>query len=99
MRTRYNFDEYQQTYFVVGGFEDLLRATEETDFASVYRKIAGDLALEPGDAWRGDVAYEGRLPAAPASGDTSLGSGRRATAAPISSRPRSTARRSSGTMA
>lgn len=72
MRTRYNFDEYQQTYFVVGGFEDLLRATEETDFASIYRKIAGEPALEPGDAWRGDVAYEGRLPAAPASGDTSL---------------------------
>jgi len=72
MRTRYNFDEYQQTYFVVGGFEDLLRATEETDFASIYRKNAGEPALEPGDAWRGDVAYEGRLPAAPASGKASL---------------------------
>lgn len=72
MRTQYNFDEYQQTYFVVGGFEDLLRATEETDFASIYRKIAGEPALEPGDAWRGDVAYEGCLPAAPASGEASL---------------------------
>lgn len=72
MRTRYNFDEYQQTYFVVGGFADLLRATEETDFASIYRKIAGEPALEPGGAWRGDVAYEGRLPAAPASGEASL---------------------------
>jgi phenylalanine-4-hydroxylase len=72
MRTRYHFDEYQQTYFVVGGFADLLRTTEETDFASIYRKIAGEPALEPGDAWRGDVAYEGRLPAAPASGEASL---------------------------
>ena len=71
MRTRYNFDEFQQTYFVVAGFEDLLRATEETDFASIYRKIAGEPPLEPGDAWRGDVAYEGRLPAAPASGEAS----------------------------
>ncbi len=71
MRTRYNFDEFQQTYFVVAGFGDLLRATEETDFASIYRKIAGDPALEPGGAWRGDVAYEGRLPAAPASGEAS----------------------------
>lgn len=71
MRTHYNFDEYQQTYFVVASFEDLLRATEDTDFASVYRKIADQPALEPGDACRGDVAYEGRLPAAPASGDTS----------------------------
>ena len=72
MRTRYNFDEFQQTYFVVAGFEDLLRATEETDFASIYRRIAGEPALEPGGAWRGDVAYEGRLPAAPASGEASL---------------------------
>jgi len=64
MRTKYHFDQYQQTYFVVAGFEELLRATEETDFASVYRKIAGDTALEPGDAWRGDVVYEGRLPPA-----------------------------------
>ena len=72
MRTRYNFDEFQQTYFVVAGFGDLLRATEETDFASIYRKIVGEPALEPGDAWRGDVAYERRLPAAPASGEASL---------------------------
>ncbi|MGQ2934135.1 MAG: phenylalanine 4-monooxygenase [Sphingopyxis sp.] len=71
MRTRYNFDEFQQTYFVVAGFEDLLRATEETDFASIYRKIADEPALEPGDAWRGDVAYEGDLPAVPASGEAS----------------------------
>jgi phenylalanine-4-hydroxylase len=64
MRTKYHFDQYQQTYFVVAGFEELLRATEETDFASVYRKIAEDTALEPGDAWHDDVAYEGRLPPA-----------------------------------
>ncbi|MBA4751255.1 MAG: phenylalanine 4-monooxygenase [Sphingopyxis sp.] len=69
MRTRYNFDEFQQTYFVVADFEDLLRATEETDFASIYSKIAGAPALEPGDACPGDLAYEGRLPAAPAGGE------------------------------
>ena len=72
MRTRYHFDAFQQNYFVVAGFEDLLRATEETDFASIYRKIAEEPALEPGDAWRGDVAYDGRLPAAPASGEAPL---------------------------
>ena len=72
MRTRYNFDEFQQIYFVVASFEDLLRATEETDFAGVYRKIADEPVLEPGDAWRGDVAYEGRLPAAPANGEAFL---------------------------
>jgi len=72
MRTRYNFDEFQQTYFVVAGFGELLRATEETDFADVYRKIADEPVLEPGGAWPGDLAYEGRLPAAPASGEASL---------------------------
>ena len=69
MRTGYHFDRLQQTYFVVAGFEELLRATEETDFASIYRKIAGEPALEPGDGWPGDLAYEGHLPAAPAGGE------------------------------
>lgn len=61
MRTRYNFDEFQRVYFVVAGFKELLRATEETDFASVYRKIAGEAALEPDDACPGDLRYEGYL--------------------------------------
>ena len=69
MRTRYHFDEFQQTYFVIAGFEALLCATEETDFAAIYRKIAGEPAIEPGDGWAGDLAYEGRLPAGPASGE------------------------------
>src|SRR3546814_2177996 len=72
MRTRYHFDEFQQTYFVIAGFEALLRATEETDFASVYRRIAAEAALEPGDAWPGDLAYEGHLPVGPAGGEVSL---------------------------
>ncbi|MGH6650114.1 MAG: phenylalanine 4-monooxygenase [Sphingopyxis sp.] len=61
MRTDYHFDEFQRIYFVVESFEALLRATEDTDFAGVYRKIANDPALEPGDAWPGDIAYDGRL--------------------------------------
>lgn len=69
MRTKYHFDRFQQTYFVVAGFGDLLRATEETDFASIYRRIADQPALDPGDGWPGDLAYEGRLPAVPAGGE------------------------------
>ena len=61
MRTKYHFDQFQRTYFVVAGFEDLLRATEETDFAGIYRKIAGEAALEPEDAFPGDRAYDGPL--------------------------------------
>lgn len=61
MRTKYNFDEFQRIYFVVAGFEELLRATEETDFAAVYKRIAGEAALEPGDAFAGDSPYDGGL--------------------------------------
>lgn len=61
MRTQYHFDEFQQTYFVVAGFEELLRATEETDFASIYKQIADEPTLEPGDTFRDDAVYDGRL--------------------------------------
>lgn len=36
MRTPYRIDDYQQTYFVIDSFEDLLRQTLETDFAPIY---------------------------------------------------------------
>jgi phenylalanine-4-hydroxylase len=36
MRTRYRIDDYQQTYFVIDSFEDLLKQTLETDFAPLY---------------------------------------------------------------
>lgn len=66
MRTKYHFDEFQRVYFVVPGFDALLRATEETDFASIYSKIATEAALEPEDIFPGDTAYDGPLqPARP----------------------------------
>jgi phenylalanine-4-hydroxylase len=43
MRTNYRIDDYQQTYFVIDSFEDLLRQTLETDFAPLY----GRLETEP----------------------------------------------------
>ena len=48
MRTRYRIDDYQQSYFVIDSFEDLLRQTLETDFAPLYRDLAaaGDLATD-----------------------------------------------------
>lgn len=39
MRTEYRIDDYQQNYFVIPSFEDLLRVTVETDFAPLYAKI------------------------------------------------------------
>jgi phenylalanine-4-hydroxylase len=48
MRTRYKIDDYQQTYFVIDSFEDLLRQTVETDFAPLYAQLADapDLATD-----------------------------------------------------
>lgn len=40
MRTKYRIDDYQQCYFVIDSFEDLLRQTLETDFGPLYGEIA-----------------------------------------------------------
>ncbi len=39
MRTDYRIDDYQQTYFVIRSFDDLLRTTVETDFAPIYADL------------------------------------------------------------
>lgn len=39
MRTDYRIDDFQQNYFVIPSFEELLRATVETDFAPLYEEI------------------------------------------------------------
>ena len=49
MRTRYRIDDYQQVYFVIDSFEDLLRQTVETDFAPLYARLAGLADLGPAD--------------------------------------------------
>lgn len=49
MRTRYRIDDYQQTYFVIDSFEDLLRQTLETDFGPLYARLAAAPDL-PADA-------------------------------------------------
>ena len=48
MRTRYRIDDYQQVYFVLDSFENLLRQTLETDFAPLYARLETlpDLAPE-----------------------------------------------------
>lgn len=47
MRTEYRIDDYQQNYFVVPSFDELLRVTVETDFAPLYKRILGqpDIAI------------------------------------------------------
>ena len=54
MRTPYRSDDYQQVYFVIESFDDLLRQTLETDFGPLYDAVEGlpDIpvaAIVPGD--------------------------------------------------
>ncbi|URW75682.1 phenylalanine 4-monooxygenase [Sphingomonas donggukensis] len=48
MQTDYRIDDFQQTYFVIDSFDDLLRQTVETDFAPLYAEIVGkpDIAVD-----------------------------------------------------
>ena len=39
MRTPYRINDYQQNYFVIDSFEDLLRQTQETDFGPLYSAL------------------------------------------------------------
>lgn len=47
MRTQYRIDDYQQSYFVIDSFEDLLDQTLRTDFAPIYSDLAGTADIEP----------------------------------------------------
>jgi phenylalanine-4-hydroxylase len=47
MRTRYRIDDYQQSYFVIDSFDDLLRQTLETDFGPLYQSIANEPEFAP----------------------------------------------------
>ncbi|RMB28503.1 phenylalanine 4-hydroxylase [Sphingomonas sp. PP-F2F-G114-C0414] len=54
MRTEYRIDDFQQNYFVIPSFEELLRLTVETDFAPLYEELKAlpdipVVRIEPGD--------------------------------------------------
>lgn len=63
MRTPYNFDRFQDGYFVVESFEHLLHLTDSTDFASIYARIADLPPLDAGVPFGSDVLYTGPLSA------------------------------------
>lgn len=46
MRTKYRIDDFQQTYFVIDSFEELLRQTLETDFSPLYVEASSLSDLE-----------------------------------------------------
>lgn len=47
MRTHYRIDDYQQTYFVIDKFEDLLHQTRDADFTPLYRELENLPDLAP----------------------------------------------------
>ncbi len=54
MRTPYRIDDFQQSYFVIDSFADLLDQTLQTDFAPLYRDLAAECDIHPTDLTPGD---------------------------------------------
>ena len=54
MRTEYRIDDFQQNYFVIPSYDDLLRVTVETDFAPLYDAIRPLPDIHIGDIVAGD---------------------------------------------
>jgi phenylalanine-4-hydroxylase len=58
MRTKYRIDDYQQSYFVIESFEDLLRQTLDTDFCPLYAEVAGMPDIETDEIISGDTVFK-----------------------------------------
>ena len=54
MRTKYQIDDYQQTYFVIDSFEDLRRQTADADFTPLYRRLEGLADIAPDEVLASD---------------------------------------------
>jgi phenylalanine-4-hydroxylase len=53
MRSRYRIDDFQETYFVIDGLEQLLHLAQ-VDFAPIYERVRGLPEFEPGVLAPGD---------------------------------------------
>ena len=56
MRTDYRYDDFQQTYFVIDSYDELMEATYE-DFAPIYEKLPKMDELSPADTVEADRIY------------------------------------------
>ncbi len=54
MRTEYRIDDFQQNYFVIPSFDELLRATVETDFAPLYAALKAQPDISVAEIMPGD---------------------------------------------
>ncbi|MCP1470488.1 phenylalanine-4-hydroxylase [Sphingobium sp. OAS761] len=48
MRSQYRIDDYQQNYFVIESFEDLLRQTRDADLGPIYERLRSHEPIEVG---------------------------------------------------
>jgi len=56
MRTDYRYDDFQQTYFVIDSYDELMEATYK-DFAPIYETLPRMDELSPADTVEGDRIY------------------------------------------
>ena len=54
MRTEYRIDDFQQNYFVIPSFDELLRLTVETDFAPLYDALKAQRNIPVAEIVAGD---------------------------------------------
>jgi phenylalanine-4-hydroxylase len=54
LRTDYRSDAFQETYFVVDRFEDVLALLEQADFPALYAELAGQPDIDPHKVLPGD---------------------------------------------
>ena len=56
MRTEYRIDDFQESYFVIGSFDELFAETYK-DFAALYKKLATGATYKPGDVLATDRVH------------------------------------------
>jgi len=54
LRTDYKIDDYQQTYFVIDRFRDLLDTVLEADLPALYAELEGSAEFTPNQVIEGD---------------------------------------------
>lgn len=80
MRTEYKIDDYQQSYFVIPSFSELLRTTVETDFGPLYAALerqhdlgVAEVVAEDRVLTRGTQRYRTQKCIAPAQAAAAVG--------------------------
>ncbi|MGV6819508.1 MAG: phenylalanine 4-monooxygenase [Parvularcula sp.] len=57
MRTDYRIDDFQQSYFVIDSYDDLLERTLRTDFGPIYETLSGTYDYTPEDILPGEQVF------------------------------------------